>query len=265
MFAYLNEPGVEGIGIAFTDRLGGASRGQFTSFNLGHTDEDELSALRTNMHRLRERLGIGPVCVVKQVHGTTIRTIDAGAALAASEDAWLGDRVEGLAPLARADAQVSTSGAVALAVRVADCVPVLLADEATHAIAAVHAGRVGLLSGVLQAAVGAMRAHGARTLVAWVGPHICGRCYEVPAAMQEQACAVIPALRATTSWGTPSLDLGAGAQDVLEREAVQVHRLDPCTRTDARFFSHRGDHGRTGNQIGLIWRVAGHVGPAAAG
>lgn len=265
MFAELSGPGADGIGLAFTDRLGGVSTGQFASFNLGHTDEDALGDLRTNMAALRERLGTGPVSAVRQVHGHTVKAVEGDAAHSLGDDSWLGDRVEGVEPLSHADAQVTGLAGIPLAVRVADCVPVLLADGAAGIIGAAHAGRVGLLGGVLQATVGAMRARGASHLQAWIGPHICGHCYEVPGSMQRQACAQIPALRCRTSWGTPSLDLGAGAQQVLEEDGVEVHRVDPCTRTDERFFSHRGDHGRTGNQIGLIWRAAGHVGPVAGG
>ncbi len=261
LFAQLSEPGADGIGVAFTDRRGGVSTGQFASFNLGHTDEDRLPDLRANMAALREHLGIGPVSTVRQVHGRTVKTVEGHAARALGDDSWLGDRVPGVEALTPADAQVTGLTGVALAVRVADCVPVLFADSSAGIIGAAHAGRVGLLGGVLQATVRAMRTRGATRLEAWIGPHICGHCYEVPEQMQEQACAKIPALRSQTSWGTPALDLGAGAQQVLETAGVRVHRADPCTRTEARFFSHRGDHGRTGNQIGVIWRVPGHVCP----
>ncbi|MFT8396263.1 polyphenol oxidase family protein [Propionibacterium sp.] len=262
MFSYLSEPGTDGIGLAFTDRLGGFSTGQFTSFNLGHTDEDSVDALRANMAMLRDRLGLGPVSVVKQVHGRVVIPLGGTGSHSLDSDSWLSDAVPGVPALVHADAQVTTLTDTPLAVRVADCVPVLLADRAQGVLGSAHAGRVGLLAGVLQETVAAMRLRGARRLEAWIGPHICGRCYEVPAQMQAQACAVLPELRCTTSWGTPSLDLGSGAQGVLERDGVTVHRLDPCTRTGQAFFSHRGDHGRTGNQIGLIWRVARHVGRA---
>ena len=100
---------------------------------------------------------------------------------------------------------------VVLAVRAADCVPVLLADPDAGVIGAAHAGRPGLVAEVVPHTVAAMRALGAADITAWVGPHVCGACYEVPAEMQAEVVAVEPAAGATTSWGTPSLDLGAGS------------------------------------------------------
>lgn len=255
MFAFLSEPGPGGIGVAFTDRRGGFSGGPFASLNLGRTGEDEPDALRANMAALRERLDLGPVCLVHQVHGIRVRTIT-DAELPGPDD-WLGTRVPGQDPLTEADALVTALPEVPLGVRVADCVPVLLADAEAGVIGAAHAGRRGLLAGVLAATAARMRELGATRIRAWVGPHICGDCYEVPSAMAAESCARIPELAATTSWGTPSLDLGAGAQAVLERDGVLVERQDPCTRTNPSLFSHRRDDGRTGRQIGLIWRRRG--------
>src|SRR5699024_9288009 len=76
---------------------------------------------------------------------------------------------------------------VALAIMVADCPPVLLSDAGAGVVAAAHAGRVGLLDGVLERTVEAMSALGARAerLEVTVGPSICGSCYEVPAEVRE--------------------------------------------------------------------------------
>ncbi|MFC2641713.1 MAG: polyphenol oxidase family protein [Propionibacterium acidifaciens] len=264
MFAFLSEPSsddrADGIGLAFTDREGGSSVGAFASLNLGRTDEDEPAALRANMAALRARLSLAPISFVHQVHGVTVRTLTR--AELPGPDAWLGDRVPGQAPLASADALVTDLPGAPLAIRVADCVPVLLADAGAGVIGAAHAGRRGLLAGVLAATTARMRELGAVRIRAWIGPHICGDCYEVPARMRDEACAIIPELAATTGWGTPSLDLGAGARAVLEREGVAVERHDPCTRTSPALFSHRRDNGLTGRQIGLIWR-AGRGGRSA--
>ena len=102
-----------------------------------------------------------------------------------------------------------TAPGVALLARAADCVPVLL-PATTGVVAAVHSGRPGLAAGVVPAAVARMRDLGAPHLTAWVGPHVCGACYEVPEEMRDEVAAVVPAARSTTSWGTPALDLGAG-------------------------------------------------------
>lgn len=263
MFSFLREPpargldddGPETIGVAFTDRHGGSSVGPFSSLNFGRTDEDDLAALKMNMAALRGRLRIAPVQTVHQVHGTVVRTIDRPADL---QDAtgWLGDRVPGGSAVPVADAMVTTLRGVPLAIRIADCVPVLLADARAGVIAAAHAGRVGLLREVLQTTVEVMRARGTSRIEAWIGPHICGRCYEVPEAMAADAYRAVPQLAAQSRWHTASLDLGAGAQAVLEAVGVRVHRVDPCTYEHAdRLFSHRASGGRAGRQIGLIWRA----------
>src|SRR3954462_4433897 len=95
-------------------------------------------------------------------------------------------------------------------------------------------------------------AAGGTGLQAWIGPSICGRCYEVPAAMQAEACSRLPALAAETSWGTPALDLAAGAAAELGQLDVRVHRAPGCTREDAGLFSYRRDPG-CGRFAGLIW------------
>jgi copper oxidase (laccase) domain-containing protein len=129
---------------------------------------------------------------------------------------------------------------------------VLLADPERGLVGAVHAGRPGLVSGVVPAAVEALRELGARRLVAWVGPHVCGACYEVPAPMQADVIAVVPAAEATTSWGTPSLDLGAGIRAQLERAEVSVVDVSRCTRESPDLYSYRRDGKAAGRIAGLI-------------
>ena len=87
---------------------------------------------------------------------------------------------------------------------------------------AAHCGRPGLLAGVVRATVGGMRDLGARAIAAWIGPHVCGACYEVPAEMRAEVAAVVPESRAVTSWGTPALDIGAGVRAQLEARGVAV-------------------------------------------
>lgn len=254
MFAELIEPAANGgVGVGFTDRLGGVSAGELAEFNLGRTDLDAPETLRANMALLRARVGVQQVVVVHQVHGVAVYQPDADQR-DWSHDAWLGDRVPGQPQLPIADASITSRPGLGLAIRVADCVPVLFADPTAGLIGAAHAGRVGLLGGVLDATVAALQAHGAQELTAWIGPHICGQCYEVPAQMAAEAAEQLPASAATTSWGTPAIDLGAGAAARLSDLGVRVQRLDDrCTRTDATLYSHRGDGPNTGRQIGLIW------------
>lgn len=241
-----------GVGVCFTDRLGGVSEGARASLNLGRSDLESLPALRANMAALRAELGIEQVVALHQVHGVVVHDADDDGR-DWSGDAWIGDEAPGAGTLPIADAAISRRVGIGLAVRVADCVPVLFADPVARLVGAAHAGRVGLLDGVLAATAEALRRAGAQELQAWIGPHICGDCYEVPAEMAQQAAELLPATRATTSWGTPAIDLGAGAQSQLEALGVRVHRLDPCTMTSQQLFSHRGDGPLSGRQLGLVW------------
>jgi len=86
---------------------------------------------------------------------------------------------------------------------------------------------------------------------------VCGACYEVPADLQEQVAAVEPASRATTSWGTPALDIGAGVRAQLEREGVEVVDVSRCTRESEDLYSFRRDGEQAGRLAGLVRLHAG--------
>lgn len=152
-----------------------------------------------------------------------------------------------------ADALVTAMRHVGLMVRVADCVPVLLAAPAAGVIGAVHAGRKGVQLGIVVRAVDRMRALGADDVRAWVGPHVCGRCYEVPEAMRDEVAAVVPETRSETSWGTPALDLGAGIDAQLGRAGVPAFHVGSCTLEDDRLHSYRRDGAAAGRMAGLVW------------
>lgn len=141
-----------------------------------------------------------------------------------------------------ADALVTRSDDVALGVLVADCVPVLLADPVARVVSAVHAGRRGLVAGVVQRAVAAMSARGAvpARMRAVIGPAACGRCYEVPAEMRAEVAEAVARTWSTTRAGTAALDLPGGVAHLLEQEGVAVGRAGTCTIEDPRWFSHRG-------------------------
>jgi hypothetical protein len=133
---------------------------------------------------------------------------------------------------------------------------VLFADPQAGVVAAAHAGRPGLATGVLQQTLAAMVSLGAdpgRTTVV-IGPAVCGRCYEVPEQMRDEVAAVVPGSAATTRQGTAALDLPAGAEAVLRREGVtSVRRVEVCTIEDERMFSHRRSLARpTGRHAGVV-------------
>jgi YfiH family protein len=216
-----------GVSVAFTDTAAG---------NLALHVGDDPAAVGRRRGDLERSIGVAPQSLrfMNQVHGTTVAVMDQ----------------ESAAP--EADAMVSRG--LPLAVMVADCIPVLLAGESAEGpvLAAVHAGRPGLAGGVIPAAVGSMASLGASGIRAWLGPSICGNCYEVPAGMQAEVAAVVPAARSTTSWGTPGLDLPGGARSQLERLGISVEYTGPCTLETASLFSYRRDK-NTGRFAGVVW------------
>lgn len=189
----------------------------------------------------------------------------AGALGLAGRDVALVDQVHGAEVVAvaraghagRADALVTTTRGVVLAVRVADCVPVLLA--APGGVAAIHAGWRGTAAGIVARALAellrAARADAGQVRAA-IGPHIGQGAFEV-------GDEVVRALEATGvdrgafardgPRGRPHVDLGAVIAAQLRALGVTgVERVGPCTASDERLWSHRRDGAAAGRQGGLI-------------
>ena len=233
MFAFRNDPGADGAGIAFCDAVGPA----------GPLDlADRAGRDAPDWRLVEDALGVR-VLHPRQVHGAAVLVVDAGTEAASCATT-------------EADALVTTRRGLGVAVRVADCLPVLLADPEAGVVAAAHAGRVGLAAGVLPATLAAMASLGAGRVTAWIGPHICGRCYEVPAAMRAELAAGLPGAWSTTGWGTPALDLGEAAARQLSDAGCRVVRADPCTRETATLHSYRRDGAAAGRQAGIVWLPA---------
>ncbi len=206
----------------------GRSRPPYDSFNLGAGVADDPDAVRANRSALAAELQLEPgrLVFLNQVHGVEIASVSGP---------WSGD-----AP--RADGMVSTAAGIGLAVLVADCVPVLVADRNAGVIGAAHAGRLGAAAGIVPALVGRMLALGAspKQLEVLVGPAICGKCYEVPEQMRDEVDALLPGSACVTSDGTAGLDLRAGIVRQLTALGVRSVELDErCTREDPDLFSHR--------------------------
>ncbi|MDN5859253.1 MAG: peptidoglycan editing factor PgeF [Pseudonocardia sp.] len=232
-----------------TTRAGGRSRSPFSSFNLSAGVGDRPAAVRANRERLRSELGV-PVTFQYQVHGTTVATVTTPAGL---DDPDVGAEVAGT------DALVTAMPGIGIAVLVADCVPVLLADPAAGVLGAAHAGRVGAAAGIVPATVAAMAAIGAETgrIEVLLGPAVCGSCYEVPAAMAAEVEAALPGSAARTRTGTTGLDLRAGLHHQLVELGVARIGTDPrCTRESRELYSHRREQ-PTGRQAAITWLDTG--------
>ena len=233
---------VSGAHFAFTDRWGGVSAVPYEELNLGGAVGDDPDAVRANRELAAKSIGLDAERVVwmNQVHGNDV---------AVADGPW-GDR-----PVPEVDAVVTVRRGLALAVLTADCTPVLLADPVAGVVAAAHAGRPGMVAGVVPAVLRAMTELGADPdrIVARTGPAVCGRCYEVPEAMRADVAAVEPAAYSETSWGTPAVDVTAGVHAQLERFGVRDREQSPvCTLESADHFSYRRDRS-TGRLAGYVW------------
>ncbi|MFW7415842.1 peptidoglycan editing factor PgeF [Demequina sp. SO4-18] len=222
----------------FTTREGGVSAPPYDSLNLAVHVGDEPHAVATNRARVADAAG-APVTFLAAAHGIAVARVGA----------------PGQSP-PTADALVTSVAGVAVAAIAADCVPVLVHDDATGAVAAVHAGREGLFAGVIDAALAEMldlrragAAHG--RMRASIGPAICGLCYEVPADMRARVAGRHPAAFATTREGTAALDLPRAIEARLSELGVgEIVRVQECTAESPRLFSHRRD-GVTGRFAGV--------------
>ncbi|MEE1942261.1 peptidoglycan editing factor PgeF [Streptomyces sp. TRM 70361] len=243
---------VSGAHFAFTDRWGGVSAAPYGELNLGGAVGDDPGAVRTNRELAAKALGLDPAAVVwmNQVHGREVAVVT---------EPWRTGAAPGV------DAVVTTRRSLALAVLTADCVPVLLADPVAGVAGAAHAGRPGLVAGVVPAVVAAMTGLGAdpaRT-VARIGPSVCGRCYEVPERMREEVAAAVPEAYATTSRGTPAVDVAAGVRAQLVRLGVpEPPRSRVCTLESEDHYSYRRER-TTGRLAGYVWLEGGAGGHAA--
>jgi polyphenol oxidase len=234
------------VELAFTDRHGGVSGAPFESLNLGWAGGDDPEAVAENHRLLMDDFapgdGVERLAELGQVHGRDVVPVGPGGP---RHD--INGHLHGVG-----DGLVTAEPGVTLSVRAADCVPVLFADTEAGVVGACHCGRPGVVAGIVPATVAAMRELGATRITAWVGPHVCGRCYEVPQEVQDDVVAVEPATRSTTSWGTPAVDVGAGVRVQLAREGIEAIDLSRCTLESPDLFSYRREGRLSGRQAGLI-------------
>jgi polyphenol oxidase len=238
------------VELAFTDRHGGVSDAPFDSLNLGWSGGDDPDAMAENHRLVMDDFapgdGVDRLAELGQVHGNDVAVVGPEGP---GHDVH--GHLHGIG-----DGLVTAAPGITLSVRAADCVPVLLADTEAGVIGACHCGRPGVVAGIVPATLEVMRGLGATRVIAWIGPHVCGRCYEVPQDLQDDVVAVEPSTLATTSWGTPSLDVGAGVRAQLDREGVEVVDLSRCTLESPDLFSYRREGKVSGRQAGLIRRSA---------
>jgi copper oxidase (laccase) domain-containing protein len=152
---------------------------------------------------------------------------------------------------ADADAAVTAVPGCTLAVRTADCAPLILSGVRTVGI--VHAGWRGLLAGVVERTVEALIDLGDPPAEARLGPCIRPGCYEFAGPELDEVVDRFGAdVRATTSWGTPALDLPAAVRAALAPFDLRPDDRSGCTACDQRWYSHRA-RGETERFATLAW------------
>jgi YfiH family protein len=229
----------------FTTREGGASRGAFSTLNLSTTVGDDPARVLENWERLRAATGLD-FARVRQVHGC--RVVEAST---------------GTDPVEEADAVASSTPGVAACVSVADCVPVLLADPRSGAVAAVHAGWRGTIEGAAAAGVKALvDRHGAQPseMLAAIGPGIGPCCFEVSRDLAARFRDEVGPVTATSRDQGSRVDLWRANELLLRRAGLvrrRIETLGRCTSCEERtFFSHRRDRGVTGRHVAFISAVS---------
>ena len=236
------DTGIDGLHIRVTTREGGVSQPPWDAQNLGDHVGDIAEHVIENRRRLQEALAVDGIHWLKQVHGTqTVHAAD--------------DEVP------TADAQWTNDRGRALAVLTADCLPVVLMARDAGCIGIAHAGWRGLAAGVLESLITAMPVDPAR-LVAWLGPAISQRAYEVGPAVKDafyaelgdrSAACFVPSVKQDGHW---MADLYALARLHLAQAGVtSVLGGEHCTYSEPdQFFSYRRDGDPTGRMATLIWR-----------
>lgn len=222
----------------------------FTTRALRFRDESTAA----DWSQLGRRLDISDDSIVRvsQVHGRKVLLIDQG--LSRSRAMAGHGAVE-------ADSIVCTDPTLAIAVRVADCVPILIADTSHRVVAAVHAGWRGTCAGVATATIEAIDELGvpASDLVATVGPSMGGCCYQVDDKVRTAFLSMTPD---AVEWfvedgpGHWKLDLWKANADQLTGAGVpieSIHVMGVCTKHDNdQCWSYRQDGAGAGRMVAAI-------------
>lgn len=238
-----------GVPHGFSTRLGGISAAPFDAMNLGNPNGCDLQDLTDNIERnyqlMLDAIGAGGATLLRvhQVHGNAVAIAEGGPF----------DRA------AKADAIITGDPQQCASVRIADCVPVLLATDDGRVVAAVHAGWRGVIADVVPAAARAIVKMNPAPLIAAIGPCISGDAFEVGGEVLAEFQRVFGAdapVRPSPIPGKGYVDLRRAIAIQLQTLGVSSERMDIsdrcAVRDRAEFFSHRRDHGVTGRMAAMI-------------
>lgn len=215
----------------FTDRRGGISLAPFDSLNLALHVGDNRDDVMENRASLS--LPVSAIQFMNQTHGDEIAIVNS---------------ILEVDPTC--DALITSTPGFAVAVLVADCIPLLLTSP--EVVAAVHVGRKGLVNRITLKVIEQMRALGATTIHAQLGASICGECYEVPADMAEEVSRMHPRALSRTKVATPALDLPRALIVELTSSGISYDVSPMCTFENRDYFSYRRNS-TTGRFAGIVW------------
>lgn len=240
---------LEACGVEHGFNLRGRGAGAYGAANLGRSVGDDPGRVEANHRDFARAVGFAPgrLFEASQVHGRAVLDVQPG-------DDPLATRA------CEADALVTAVAGVAIGVRVADCVPVLLCEPSSGAVAAIHAGWRGVVAGVVEAGLEQLlrtSGSGADGVVAAIFPHIGRCCFEVGQDVAQALLDVSPnAAVIDETRDRPHADLHGVVRGKLIARGVAAARIDSvpgCTRCEAQsFFSFRRDGARSGRHVAAI-------------
>ena len=232
-----NWPAPPNISALTTTRLMGASPVPYDGNNLALHVGDQDEFVQRNRNELAKRLSLPcQPAWLNQTHTNHCVIVE--------DD-----------PERHADASITRSTTQPLAIMTADCLPILLCNRAGTEIAAVHAGWRGLLNGIISNTINKMHAP-AETLMAWIGPAICQRCYETGTEVHDAYISHYPFTHDAFHHSASGVhaDLPKLAELILNASGVNaVYQSEACTfELEKKFYSYRRQ-AQTGRMATLIW------------
>lgn len=233
------------ISHGFFTRNGGVSKPPFDELNIDPYGGDDPMLVSQNLQKISETIGfnLSRLVNIKQVHGDHIYKVEAGMSAKNME----------------ADAVMTNQEDIAISIKTADCVPILMVDPANNAIAAVHAGWKSTIKNIVSKTVSAMGDHyGTRPgdLIAAIGPHINSCCFQVSGEVKGEFQKAFPGSIGIIE--NNNINLGqANINQLIDSGLIEsnITTIGGCTSCNSEeFFSHRRDgaDGATGRELSLI-------------
>lgn len=240
-----------GVRVIFTGRKGGLGTGHLESLNLSyHVGEDPtVTSANRDLVAARYELPLERWVLAQQVHGAAIKEAGPLDAARGARDHW--------SALPRTDAMLTLDRRTVLGVLTADCVPLVLVEPLTPAVAVVHAGWRGVLSGVALKAALRLASRTRRPvgdILAFAGPHIGPCCFEVGAEVARLFEDSIAGSCVARTGQTYTIDLHAALRSQLVDGGLDPRNISDsssCTACSPGYFSFRRDNG-CGRQAALV-------------